>query len=419
LLSNMNVQIDISNVAPPNKIYLTWAPRQATARLIGATPGTNVAVTLRSSGPGGQLVFGSAANSATADTLPLQLAGDGTSQDFFVAGKFGSPSAKEDDAVIEAVDSNAASLGSLALMVRIRKNANALSVPERDKFLSALGTLNDRGMGQFSDFRNMHDRAAYFEAHSNTGFLCWHRAYLLDLERILQGIDASVALPYWRFDQPAANVFTLDFMGVPNALHTVEFTPGHALEFWATDGMSGITRYRSFGSAPPPGLRNEAKTLAIGTAYQQFHNMESDPHNQVHGSFGGGFLVDPTIAPRDPLFFLLHGNVDRLWAKWQWYRKRFDPADPNSYWPPNPPRIGHNLTDTMWPWNGITGNPALPTTANGNNRPPTAPGGPMRPSPMVTAPPSAPEVSDMLDFEGVVTSTNMLGFDYDDVPFEP
>ncbi|OWK25570.1 hypothetical protein AJ87_08815 [Rhizobium yanglingense] len=35
----------------------------------------------------------------------------------------------------------------------------------------------------------------------------WHRAYLLDFERALQGIDAEVSLPYWRFDQASPNVF--------------------------------------------------------------------------------------------------------------------------------------------------------------------------------------------------------------------
>lgn len=414
----MNVEISISNIAPANRVYLTWAPRQAAARVTNGTPGSAVAVTLRSAGAGGQVVFAPAAGAAMQDTLSLQLAGDGTPANFLVGGKFGFPSVADGDATIQAVDANSAPLGSLPLMVRIRKNANTLGSAERDRFLSALGTLNDRGMGKFSDFRNMHDSMAYYEAHGNTGFLCWHRAYLLDLERTLQNIDASVSLPYWKFDEPAPNVFNLDFMGVPDASDTVEFTAGHPLQFWVTDNTPGITRYASFDTAPPGGVKNEAQTLAIGLAFQQFHNMESDPHNNVHGSFGGGFLVDPTIAPRDPLFFLLHGNVDRLWAKWQWYRKRFDPGDAKAYWHPSPPRIGHNLNDTMWPWNGITGN-GQPPTATGNNRPPTAPGGPMPPAPTVTSPPPSPQVRNMLDFQGVVTSADVMGFDYDDVPFEP
>ena len=77
------------------------------------------------------------------------------------------------------------------------------------------------------------------------------------------------------------------------------------------------------------------------------------------------------MAAKDPLFFLLHCNVDRLWAKWQRQFSRFNSAVAASYDsnPPSPP--GHNLPDTMWPWNGVTG----------GTRPPTAPGGALASSP--------------------------------------
>jgi tyrosinase len=164
------------------------------------------------------------------------------------------------------------------------------------------------------------------------------------------------------------------------------------------------------------GLYNEAQTLALGNDFHAFQSIEGDPHNLVHSSFGG-FLSDPTIAPRDPLFFLLHANVDRLWAKWQWLWTLYDPGNPDAYAHPNPPRIGHDLNDTMWPWNGITGNGQQPTPT-GNNRPPTAPGGALPQSADLTFPPSSPMVRDMLDYQGIVTLTDRMGFDYDDVPFE-
>ena len=42
-------------------------------------------------------------------------------------------------------------------------------------------------------------------------------------------------------------------------------------------------------------------------------------------SFGGS-ISSIGSAARDPLFFLLHCNVDRLWAKWQWLNQRYDGA---------------------------------------------------------------------------------------------
>jgi tyrosinase len=51
-------------------------------------------------------------------------------------------------------------------------------------------------------------------------------------------------------------------------------------------------------------------------------------HNQAHGWAGGmlppsakgarfGTLVANPASPNDPVFFLIHANVDRLWAEWQ------------------------------------------------------------------------------------------------------
>ena len=110
-------------------------------------------------------------------------------------------------------------------MVRVRKDATTLTAAERDRFLSAFARFNDRGLGRFSDFRNVHTQAGSPEAHFRAGFLPWHRSFLLDLERELQDIDPTVAMPYWRFDRPARSLFRRDFMGVASATGTVQFAP--------------------------------------------------------------------------------------------------------------------------------------------------------------------------------------------------
>jgi tyrosinase len=133
--------------------------------------------------------------------------------------------------------------------------------------------------------------------------------------------------------------------------------------------------------------------------------MEGNPHGLAHTSFGGS-IQDPATAAKDPLFFLLHCNVDRLWAKWQKRFNRFDPSVAASFDSGANP-VGHNLPDTMWPWNGVTTPP----------RPPTAPGGALAPSPCVSAPGPRPKVQDCLDYQGTLNATAQLGFDYDDTPF--
>jgi len=58
----------------------------------------------------------------------------------------------------------------------------------------------------------------------------------------------------------------------------------------------------------------------------------------------GGHMLAMT-SPNDPIFFLHHANVDRLWAKWQINH----PGDSNY---PTTGNSGHALNDLMWPWDG-------------------------------------------------------------------
>jgi tyrosinase len=371
-----------------------------------ASPTVNVTIAGVSSASGGAVVFRAGATGSFSNSLTLPVPTNGTSVPFFLAGRFGRPSVNNGDVKIEARVGSTL-VGSVPLMVRVRKNANALTAGERDRFVSAFAQLNNQGLGRFADFRNMHTNVSSPQAHGAPGFLPWHRAYLLDLERELQAIDASVALPYWRFDQAAPKIFNRDFFGVSDALGTVQFSATNPLQFWKTDGVQGINRRPFFNTGSAPGgLRSEAQTLALGAQYAAFRTMEGNPHGSAHTSFGGSISSIGTAA-KDPLFFLLHCNVDRLWAKWQRQNGRFNPALAASFDNNGGNPIGHNLSDTMWPWNGITG----------GQRPPTAPGGSMAPSPCVSAPGLQPRVQSSLDYQGTVNATSRIGFDYDDVQF--
>lgn len=81
-------------------------------------------------------------------------------------------------------------------------------------------------------------------------------------------------------------------------------------------------------------------------------------HNLVHESTGGVLLISsasltgakvfgtmtlPT-APNDPVFFLHHSNIDRLWAQWQ-------QLHPGAVYQPQQGYPGLNGTDLMGPWN--------------------------------------------------------------------
>ncbi|KAF3887742.1 MULTISPECIES: tyrosinase family protein [Nostocales] len=89
-------------------------------------------------------------------------------------------------------------------------------------------------------------------------------------------------------------------------------------------------------------------------------------HNYFH-SFVGGATFDPAVGRPDPLgtmadlagsindpvFWLIHSNVDRLWAEWQ------EKGHAGSaYYPASGNKYGENLNDRLWPWDGGESTPA-------------------------------------------------------------
>ena len=92
-----------------------------------------------------------------------------------------------------------------------------------------------------------------------------------------------------------------------------------------------------------------------------------DLHNLVHIYTGGIWkegdeVVQGTMAyntsPNDPIFFLHHANVDRIWAA-------HELASGGHYRPKAIGEQGFNGTDTMWPWRDRTINSWFGTIHNG------------------------------------------------------
>ncbi|MDQ4086581.1 MAG: tyrosinase family protein [Pseudomonadota bacterium] len=403
----MSVEIRFVEADAQGRTFLTWRPMEAKVRWTGGDPGApTLAVELSSTSVAnaGQVDFSPTLGGQRTGTQTLQLASDGTEASVWISGVFGAPSSRFGDVSVEARLAGAQEvLGSKSTMVRIRKNANNLTGAERDRFLSALATLNGSGAGPFAQLRDMHkSQQSLLAAHGAPGFLPWHRAYMLDFERELQAIDAEVTLPYWRFDQAAPNVFNLAFLGRANAAGRVQFAAGHPLLNWFTDGTAGIERGNVVGPNTVLPLLSERNTLGLGGApnptFAAFDVMEDDPHGDAHWRHGSGFITHPITAPKDPLFFLLHCNVDRLWAKWQFAYRLDDPDNPRAFDGAST-MPGHRLNDTMWPWD----------TAG-------APGGRLPSSAMTPAPGPSPRIRDMIDYFGRTTGGH-LGFAYDDVPY--
>lgn len=95
-----------------------------------------------------------------------------------------------------------------------------------------------------------------------------------------------------------------------------------------------------------------------GWALEPGDAPDSYLHNIVHVFIGGD--MGPGTSPNDPVFFLHHCNVDRLWAKWQERRTLENGTSYDSdYLPVTGGPTGHNLNDNMFPWDGDPKFPAI------------------------------------------------------------
>ena len=71
--------------------------------------------------------------------------------------------------------------------------------------------------------------------------------------------------------------------------------------------------YEVFGTSRNPAQTNrDPKWVPAGGGAQGV--LEARPHNLVHNNIGG--WMPTASSPRDPIFFMHHSNIDRIWAVW-------------------------------------------------------------------------------------------------------
>ena len=180
--------------------------------------------------------------------------------------------------------------------------------------------------------------------HSTWFFLPWHRMYLSCFERIVAAAVVSLggpddwALPYWNYspDQADARRIPRAFRdaqtpdGVPNPLRITNRNPGvNSGGVVADDDEVDIEvclsepSFVARSTGGNPGFGGPRTLFNHGGGAVGF--LEQTPHGDVHVAVGG-WMGRFNTAGLDPLFWLHHANIDRLWTVWQ----RRDPlhADP-------------------------------------------------------------------------------------------
>lgn len=177
-----------------------------------------------------------------------------------------------------------------------RQNQRALTTDQQSRFLNAYTQVNN--MGALGPLVDIHANAMH-QMHANPRFLPWHRIYLLRLEELLQMIDPTVCIPYWKSSEDQS---------FPSWL--TSFTPTVNL----MTGPHTVTR--NVGAfATLPGTADVAAAMANGT-YNTFAAALEGIHNSGHVWVGGSMMSVPT-APTDPVFWMHHAEIDRIWAEWQ------------------------------------------------------------------------------------------------------
>jgi tyrosinase len=210
------------------------------------------------------------------------------------------------------------------------------------------------------------DITAYWNQcqHGSWYFLPWHRGYLLGIEAVVRdavvklGGPADWALPYWNYFKPNESALPPAFASPnwpdgngDNPLFVPQrYGPNNdGNVFVPTDQINlaalGDTEFTGAADGGSAGFGG------VDTGFSHGGNvhgdLESQPHDIVHVLVGGGdpntnlpgLMSDPDTAGLDPIFYLHHGNIDRLWEVWRENpTTNVDPTETN--WLNGPPAVG-------------------------------------------------------------------------------
>ncbi|HEX8691637.1 MAG TPA: tyrosinase family protein [Longimicrobium sp.] len=139
--------------------------------------------------------------------------------------------------------------------------------------------------------------------HGTLFFLSWHRMYLYWFERIVRAAAGvpSFALPYWGYTPTGQRDLPAPFR--------LPADPSNVL--WTSNRDPSVNG----GTPLAPGVVDPGAALALipFTSFQS--SLEGTPHGNVHVAVGGWMGTVPNAA-LDPIFYLHHAQIDRLWEVW-------------------------------------------------------------------------------------------------------
>ncbi|MFD4420856.1 tyrosinase family protein [Agromyces sp. NPDC058484] len=216
--------------------------------------------------------------------------------------------------------------GEIPPTTPVRRNAATVTQEERDRLRDAIIELDRRWPGadrSTSWWKMQHEIHRRTHVHGGPAFLPWHRNLINRFEGLLQEVDPGIALHYWDWQTDPrrspdgrggfVNLFNSEFMGSSNG---GLFPPFHNLIGAGVVRAVAAGAPQNFSIAGRQlGLDPDDATVAAETFPEMRIQVEGN-HGEAHAYIGGTIGAGhPSFM--DPFVFLLHSNVDRLFASWQ------------------------------------------------------------------------------------------------------
>jgi tyrosinase len=187
--------------------------------------------------------------------------------------------------------------------------------------------------------------------HGSWYFLPWHRMYLGFFEKIVRktivnlGGPSDWALPYWDYNEgPQSQKLPRAFTELepklpdnsPNLLieptrdsRIGDGTPNNGQIFLVPNRISLDQAFGEHQFAAKNQVQSFGGPVTVFSHGGSHHgSLEQMPHDQVHDQVGGP-MGDPVTAGNDPIFWLHHANIDRLWQVWLNISPENNPANKN------------------------------------------------------------------------------------------
>lgn len=169
---------------------------------------------------------------------------------------------------------------------------------------------------------NANERATWCKCeHGTEHFLTWHRMYLYYFEQVLQQAagDPNLRLPYWDYGTDAQ---------LPLAFREATYVNEAGQTVANPLRVAARRTALNNGTAGLAGTVTSASNALAATSYEDFQSrLEQGPHGPVHCAIASsgcptGLMGSVPASALDPIFYMHHSNIDRLYECWV----RVDPA---------------------------------------------------------------------------------------------